>query len=136
MGYFFGAFWGPFFVPLFDASWLHLGPQKWPKRLQDDTSKHLKVLKNHVCFVFFAHRLFRRFDASSCLLGTLLVPTWPLQGRFLDPKFVPKRIQNETPKWSPEYSAGPRNFMKNFQRNSRKRRLGFFSSLGRLLGLS
>ena len=60
-------------------------------------------------FVFFAHRLFRRFDASSCLLGPLLVPTWPLQIRFWTPKFDPKRNQNWDPKkdlWTPEDSAG------------------------------
>ena len=53
LGPFFVIFWVPFLISFFDASWLLLGPQKWPKRLQDDTSKHLKVLKNHVFFRVF-----------------------------------------------------------------------------------
>ena len=63
-GPFWGTFlvnlWAPFLVMFFIASWLHLGPQKWPKRLQDDTSKHLKVHKNNVLF-----RVFRTSPLSS-----------------------------------------------------------------------
>ena len=74
----------PFLVPFFIASWLHLGPQKWPKRLQDDTSKHLKVLKNHVfvsCFLhiasFVALTPLRAFLGPSwCQLGLSRAVFW------------------------------------------------------------
>ena len=87
-------FWDSFLVPFFVASWLHLGSQKMP---QGATRRHLlapkTAKKQCVFFVFFAHRLFRRFDASLCLLGPFLVPTLPLQGRFWHPFWTQNRLQ-------------------------------------------
>ena len=59
-----------------------LGPQNAPRGCKTTPPSTQNCLKTMCFFVFFAHRLFRRFDASLCLLGPLLVPTLPLQGPF------------------------------------------------------
>ena len=46
-------------------------------------------------------------------LGPILVPTWPLQGRFWAPKWDPKRDQKWDPKKDLCNSAGTKNFFKN-----------------------
>ena len=58
---------------------------------------------------FVALMLLRAF------LGPLLVPTWPLQGRFWAQNLNPKRVQNWNPQMDPIDSAEIRNFFNNLE---------------------
>ena len=107
-------FWVLFLISFFIASWLHLGPQKWPKRLQDDTSKHLKVIKNHVCFSCFLH--IASFVALM-LLHVFLGPSWCQLGLSRAVFGTQNRTQNGakigSQKMEPCHSAEMRKFFKN-----------------------
>ena len=74
-----------------------LGPKNAPRGCKTTPPSTQNCSKTMCFFVFFAHRLFRRFDASSCLLGPLLVPTLPLQSRFWHPFLTPNRLQKRLP---------------------------------------
>ena len=62
-----------------------LGPKNAPRGCKTTLPSTQNCLKTLCFFVFCAHRLFRRFDASLCLLGPLLVPTLPLKYPFWHP---------------------------------------------------
>jgi hypothetical protein len=74
-----------------------LGPKNAPRGCKTTPPSTQNCSKTMCFFVFFAHRLFRRFDASLCLLGPLLVPTLPLQGRFWHPFWTQNRIKKRLP---------------------------------------
>ena len=96
---FFCEFWGPLFGPVFyrllAASWA-------PKVAQEAARRHLQAPKSAqkpcVFFVFFAHRLFRRFDASSCLLVALFGANLASPGATLESQKVPKNYPKLVPK--------------------------------------
>ncbi len=87
----------------FDTVFCRFLAASWaPKVAQEAARRHLQAPKSAKitwfvsCFfdiASFVALMFRR-----AFLGPLLVPTWPLQGRFWAPKWDPERTQNGTPK--------------------------------------